>query len=267
MNMGILFTALVAVDMLTGGRLCGQSIIGYSVVEGSRYYGMGNEIMGALTGAMLAVIGLMSAFGKWSLKTTRIALIIGMVVGTTLIGAPSLGINTGGAISIVTAFGAALAAASQRRFDLKSLLKIAAGVGIVLAILIAFDVMRGQSGESHLGKAFGAFTSGGSDQIGLLIKRKLAMNFVLVRTSIWSKLLIVYLISIGVFIKYGNVMQVIRNQHIGYRIAVAGILAGMVAAFIFNDSGVVAAGTCVIYLWSLMTIASCEPNDLFTKSE
>lgn len=258
MNLSIFFTVLVAIDMLTGGHLCGQSIIGYSVVDGSRYYGMGNEVMGALIGAMLAGIGLAAVYGKWSLRTIRISLIIGMIVGTALIGSPSLGINTGGAISIVTAFGTALAVSSQRKFDLKSLLRIAVGVAAVLAGLIAFDVMRGQSGESHLGRAFGALTSGGSSQIGLLIKRKLVMNLMLIRSSIWSRLLLVYLISIPIFIKYGNAMDVVRNQHIGYRIASAGIFAGMIAAFIFNDSGVVAAGTCVIYLWSLMVTASVE---------
>ena len=261
MNVSIIFMALAAIDMLTGGRLCGQSIIGYSVVEGSRYYGIGNEVMGVLTGAMLAAIGLLSAFGRWSLRATRIALIAGMVVGTALIGSSNLGANTGGAISIVTAFGAALVVSSQRRFDVRSLIKIAAGVMIVLALLVAFDVMRGQSGESHLGRAFSTLTSGGSEQIGLLIKRKLAMNFTLIRTSIWSRLLLVYLVSIAVFIRYGNVMDVIRNQHIGYRIAAAGITAGMVAAFIFNDSGVVAAATCVTYLWSLMLIASSEETE------
>ncbi|MHB1458078.1 MAG: hypothetical protein ACYC0V_14305 [Armatimonadota bacterium] len=262
MNMGIIFTTLAVVDVLTGGRMCGQSIIGYSIVDGSRFYGMGNEVMGALTGATLAGIGLLSVFGKWSLGTTRIVLAAGMIFGAVLIGTSGLGANTGGAISIVTAFGAALVVLSQRKLDIKGLLKIASGVIIVLAVLIAYDVMRGQSAESHLGRAFGALTSGGYDEIGLLIKRKLAMNLILIKASIWSKLLLVYLIAIVVLIGYKNAMKVNRSRHIGYRIAVAGISAGMAAAFIFNDSGVVAAGTCVIYLWSLIVIASCETEDL-----
>lgn len=258
MNSGILFAAIVMIDMLTGGHLCGQSIIGYSIVEGSRFYGMGNEVMGAVTGAALAAVGLVSAFAKWSPRVTQIVLVLGVLLGTALIGSSNLGANTGGAISIVTAFGAAFAVSSQRRLDLRSLIRIAGGVMIVLAVLIAFDIIRGQSGESHLGRAFGALTSGGYDEIGLLIKRKLAMNLMLIKVSIWSKLLLAYLIGIVIFIKYGNAMKTIRSRHIGYRIAAAGISAGMVAAFIFNDSGVVAAGTCVIYLWSLMAMATDE---------
>ena len=53
--LAILDRAVMVLDMLTGSRLMQPELLGYSAIEGARYYGIGNEAMGALIGALLVL--------------------------------------------------------------------------------------------------------------------------------------------------------------------------------------------------------------------
>jgi hypothetical protein len=59
---GIAFATGVAIlaDALSGGALASTSLLGHSAIVGARYYGIGNELMGALIGSVaisLAALG------------------------------------------------------------------------------------------------------------------------------------------------------------------------------------------------------------------
>lgn len=248
------FVGAASYDLLTGGTLCRYSIMAYSLSEGARYYGMGNEFMGAYIGA--AVILVCAMLGAVDAKrwVAYLVLFAGLVVSTAVIGAPGLGTNMGGAVAAIFAFGIALAAARRKAVSLRGLAAICLTVVAVLAIFAVIDSRGGQSHQSHLGRAIGLAQSGGISQIGIIIQRKLEMNLMLIRLSVWSRLLLAYLVSGAIVLAAGKSsgIALLRSQPIRIRAAFAGIISGSIAALVFNDSGIVAAATCIVYGWALL---------------
>jgi len=81
-----------------------------------------------------------------------------------------------------------------------------------------------------------------------IITRKLAMNVKLIRYTVWSS---VFLISIAalafLFFRPAGIFTAIRNKYPALTSGCYGILVAAFAAQIFNDSGIVAAATMMIY--------------------
>lgn len=254
MLLSMMFVGLAAADTLTGSMLGRNSIMGYSIVEGARYYGIGNEFMGAFLGASMAGLGLMFGALRTSGRAIRVTLAVGLIVGMVIVGSPMLGANVGGAMAMASAFGIALAASYQ--FRLRRILSVVLAAGALIAAFAVLDSLRGQEYESHLGRAVRLAGSGGLAQIGMLVKRKLLMNFFLIRLSVWSRVLAAYGISLGMIL-YPDWSR-ISPLPMHVRIALTGLIAGTLAALIFNDSGVVAAATCFVYGWSLLLLTVLE---------
>lgn len=254
MLVSLAFAGLMLVDTLAGSMLGRNSIMGYSIVEGARYYGIGNEFMGAFLGASLVGLGLLFGALKMGRRVIEISLIIGFILSTVIVGAPMLGANVGGAISVAAGFGIALT--MSRKLRLRGALSIILIAGVLVAAFAVMDSLRGQAHESHLGRAVGIIRSGGIGQIGMLVKRKLLMNVFLIRVSVWSRVLVAYGISLAVIL-YPDWSR-ISSLPMHVRIALTGLLAGTLAALIFNDSGIVAAATCFVYGWSLLMLTALE---------
>ncbi len=102
--------------------------------------------------------------------------------------------------------------------------------------------------QSHIGRTASLILSGGVSEIINIISRKLAMNIKLIRYTIWSR---IFLASLGclalLFYRPSGVMELIRQKHPLLYKGLTGVLVGSILAFIFNDSGVVAAATAMIF--------------------
>ena len=255
---GISFAALISADLVTGGSLCRFSIMGYSIMDGSRYYGIGNELMGALIGAIMVSIPLLFGAPRFSRRALQISLLVGLLLGTVVIGAPVLGANTGGAIAVLAAFGLALASTSKKPINPARIALMMVSIAAVLALFAILDSIRSPEHQSHLGKAVRLAESGGLSDIGLLIKRKLAMNLLLIRVSVWTKLLAAYVISIMAVLQLGGSAKHITPLSPEHRIALVGVVGGTLTALVFNDSGIVAAATCFVYAWALLLLTALE---------
>ncbi|MGG1596272.1 hypothetical protein ABDH89_00815, partial [Paenibacillus naphthalenovorans] len=106
----------------------------------------------------------------------------------------------------------------------------------------------GAGHSSHIGRAFGDLLQGRYDVIGAMIARKLAMNWHLIRVSAWSKVLLTALavMAVLVFRPQGR----LRRWEERYPYLIHGCYAnviGAAAALVLNDSGIVAAGTMIVY--------------------
>ena len=257
MILSLALVGLVTIDLVTGGTLTRNSLMGYSIVEGARYYGLGNELMGAFLGAILVGLGLLFGTRKTNGKGIhQVILMVGLILGIMIVGAPVLGANVGGTLAIAAAFGIALAASSTKPLRLGRLLWIALAGILLIAALAVVDSLRGQEYESHLGRAGRLMESGGAAQVGMLIKRKLLMNLFLIRVSVWSRVLAAYGISLGLVLYVGD--RKIGPLPMHLRITLTGVISGTLAALIFNDSGIVAAATCFVYGWSLLMLTALE---------
>ncbi|MFQ3550323.1 MAG: hypothetical protein SNJ70_11300, partial [Armatimonadota bacterium] len=68
----LVLSAGLMIDIFRGSPLISNSIAGYSIIEGARYYGIGNELMGSLLGAVLIGCALFFHQNKLSVKMQTI---------------------------------------------------------------------------------------------------------------------------------------------------------------------------------------------------
>lgn len=243
---------VMMVDLLRGAPLMSSSVASYNVVEGARYYGIGNELMGTILGAAIAGLG-MALSGRGASK--RLATLLSIIVfGAVLVfvAAPTLGAKVGGALAMTPAMVVTFLAIRRWRPSFRGVLLVVLATLVVVVGMFAMDAMRGGVAQSHAGRTVGMLTGGDASGIIDIFQRKLALNFMLVVTSVWSRLLGLCLAGSAVLFCWGRRAGKVLSTY--ESAAVLGCSVGTAGAFIFNDSGVVAAGTCVVFLWAVLVL-------------
>lgn len=244
-----LFTALcIVVDLLLGAPLQKNSLLGYDPIVGARYYGIGNEYMGVLLGS--TIIGTTAMLTRLSGKTKKILWPVGIYYITTLyiIAAPQLGTNVGGSIAGAGSFMVTFLLLWGVRFNLKTLLKIAATVLFFLLTISIYDMQRPLESQSHIGRTVHLILQGGPAEIFNITARKFNMNIKLIKYTIWSRIFLASLASLAIlFYRPVGVMQQISCQYACMYKGFIGVVTASVLALIFNDSGIVAAATAMIF--------------------
>lgn len=244
-----LVTALViSADIILGAPLMKWSLLGYDPLIGARFYGVGNEYMGVLIGA--ALIGTSIQLDTYP-KTRRALLPVtgaSFLLLVLLIGHPRLGANTGGTIAAAAAFLLAYARLRGTKINLRSVAVITALVVLTVAIFLAIDYLNAAKERSHAGKAVSLIRKEGARSALEIVKRKAATNFKLIQWTIWSKVFIVSLLIFAfVFSKPIGVFKRIAAKYPSITSGIYAIVTGSVVALVFNDSGVVAAATMIIF--------------------
>ncbi|MCX6345318.1 MAG: hypothetical protein NT018_09645 [Armatimonadetes bacterium] len=250
---------MLTVDLLLGAPLMSSSIAGYSIIEGARYYGIGNELMGTMIGAMLLGLGLVFADSKLSARMRTIIILAVFAIVFLVIALPPLGAKVGGAIAVVPAMGIALLARRSWRPNARGLAFVALMTVIILGSLFAIDSMRSGAAQSHIGRLIGQAAGGDFSGVIQLMERKFTLNMLLVVTSFWSRLLglsVVGTLILFIWGKNHNAEKMLSKEESAMAMATCFAAAG---AFAFNDSGVLAAATCMVLLWSLMALRVMDP--------
>ncbi|MEF3304513.1 hypothetical protein PV407_15235, partial [Paenibacillus sp. GYB003] len=166
-----------------------------------------------------------------------------------------LGTNAGGAVTAAVAFGVAwlrsFAGGIFRRGRLAPLALVCAVLvcaGFAALWLLNGAVPADAGRQSHIGRAMNALGDGRFDWIAALIVRKLQMNAHLIGVSAWTKVLAAGLLVMAVAVVRPK--GAFRRWESRYPHLMNGFIAiavGAVAALAFNDSGIVAAGTMIVY--------------------
>jgi hypothetical protein len=254
----LLTLAVIAIDLLRGGLLLSNAWMSYSVVEGARFYGIGNEYMGVVIGIGIALIAHVckNREGAASSIHRRNAIIAGAIC-VALVGvmaAPSMGAKVGAVPSAVIAWGAALLASSGRKLKVREVIILVALAALALAALALMDLHRAGSDQSHLARAL---TGGGGDTPLGIAWRKLSLEARLLVSSPWALLAAVAGGSVIVLTRKGLLPQ-------GRPVLLAGSVAGTVACIAFNDSGISAAGMLLLYVSCYTMTAAAEQGRLPT---
>ena len=199
---------LLTFDQLASGWVSARTPLSYSPLEAARFYGIGNEAGGYLIGAAILAAG-------GDILTLSL---LGVAV-SALLGAPSLGANFGCFLASLVGFGAAIFSRLPKNLRSGGALALTA-----IAALAVLTVVRSSAG-THVGRAAG----GGGEGRATVIVRKLSMNVHLTMTSPWA------------------LLAVIQLALLYKRKKDAGLLAGAGAAWLLNDSGVVAAALALLW--------------------
>ncbi len=245
-------------DTLFNSYLQKQSILGYDVIAGARFYGVGNEYMGVLIGgSIIATFPLMEnpKFKKF------LYIIYGAIIFIMM--APFFGTNFGGTLALAVTFGVALTDIKKGKGMYKYILALGGIFVIAVSVMLYLNTVT--ENQTHIGRLFSGDNVNRMEEILLAITRKLSMNWRLVRFSIWSRIFGVLLLSTAVIGFYPpQKLQFIKEQRY-YRVVKA-ILAGSLAALVLNDSGIVAAATAVIFLALPILYVVCSDSSSSTSS-
>lgn len=233
---GVIAAAL-CLDMLTGSHLMHRSLLGYSAIEGARYYGIGNETMGLLIGSLLVM-----ASRLWTGSKARQGTIIaGLALVCLLLGAPSAGAKAGGVLVSLLAFGTLLLMLRGGKWSARVMLGLGLGAAAVLAGAVGLDLLLSHGhAHSHLGEAARRISDGGWGEAQSIIVRKLAVEARLAWHSAWAAPLWVGLACV-VFTR--------QSKTAADRVLRAAGLTAVGACVALNDAGVVAGALCVLPVW------------------
>ncbi len=250
---------VVCLDQLTGARLALLSPLGYCAAAGARYYGLGNELLGVLLGAVLLVRGVGGVGGGGALRgilPTLFALGCAAVVA-----GPNWGTNFGGAMVFSAWFAASLAAAVGN-FRHKPISAhqwcLLAGGGLLAgaALVVGWHTNAPIEVSTHVGELF---SPGRGEDVTALMSRKASTALRVFRYTVWTRawlfLLAVYaLVSFrpvgwirDAFARRPELSSVCRTS-----------VALSLAALISNDSGVVTAALTVLSPVAVMLLALGE---------
>ena len=231
-------TLSLSLDMVTGNTLMHRGMLGYSAIEGARYYGIGNEAMGLLLGASLVVVSrLWGTFPKSPIVLT-------VVMGVIIVLLGSAGAKAGGVLVSLAVFVTYLHSVSGRRGTLRTVATLAAVAVAVLAIAALGDAFLVPGDHSHIGEAVQRIASGGAGEAGDIIGRKLAVEGRLAYHSLWAVLLWIGVLCTGYIWKRTPALTPSENS-----LRSAGMV-GVVSCLLLNDAGVVAAAIFATILWS-----------------
>ncbi len=255
--------ATIIIDLMLGAPLQKQSILGYDPLGGARFYGLGNEYMGVLVGAAILGCGILLSLARRQPAARWILLVTGPIFALCLysIAAPGVGANMGGAITAAMAFLVSLLGFVGVRFRSLTLVAVVTSIPVIVGMVAAIDSLGGAQ-QSHVGRAVSLILGEGGLPAALdIIHRKLAMNFKLIKYTIWTK---VFLVSLGglvlLFYRPLGRMQSFKAKFPFLYTAFVGITVASIAALVFNDSGIVAAATTMVFGALPLLYLFLDPN-------
>lgn len=240
--------AALLLDTVTGGFLQRYSVLSYDPMAGARFYGIGNEYMGVLLGAAITGVSLLIQRLRRSPIVQYMLVSILFLSVLVVLGAPQWGSNFGGFTATFLAFGYTFLRLFQIRLRPRDVLVGLAVVGVLCGGVFALDFMRPPELRSHFGQFAFAVQTSGLSAFTDVVARKLAMNYKLIRYTIWTRVLLSSLLALGIlFYRPVGIFRRLLTKNPAIAAGLSGGVLGAFTALVFNDSGIVAAATAIIF--------------------
>ncbi|PRX21677.1 hypothetical protein BX659_13119 [Orenia metallireducens] len=236
---------LLAIDLWTGANLIKLSVLGYSPVIGARFYGIGNEFMGIIIGAGIISLTIFKEFRKgFSLKL----LILSFFFLIVTVGHPNLGANFGGLITTIVVSSATYFYLKGYNLNLKVLFKITIILVAIVSLIVYLDTQGVGANQTHLANTIAEIRREGLGTLINIIYRKISMNLKLLRWTIWTRVLLSFVIILIILFKRprGVIRDIIDNYG-DLAAAFKALIIGSIVTMVVNDSGVVAAATLLLF--------------------
>ena len=244
---------LLVLDVATGARLQVASILGYSPHTAARFFGLGNTAF-----AVLAATALLAATIHVAYAPRRPEGLAGAAAFLLLVvvidGAPPLGNDVGGILTLVPVFGLTLYVLTGRRLSWRAVgLAVAAAVA-VLAVAATVDVLRPPDARTHLGRVVADTWSHGDDSLFTTIARKAQANLRVLRSSVWTwtvPIIAVFMLYLLAWRRMGRTLLPVGSP---LRVGVQAALAAGLLGFAVNDSGVVVTALVLTFVGPFLAV-------------
>ncbi len=256
----IIITVLLIVDQLNGATLISTSPLGYDIISGARFYGIGNEYMGVLLGASCTGIGVISQYSIQEGRRLSLWLLLPFFALILLaLAHPGIGANVGGTISALMAFSFFIILQWKDQIRLHHVVSIGVATAAFLVVLFLLDSLRAVDSQSHMGQTVSLIKENGLLELVLIAKRKIEMNIKLFRYTIWTRVFLLSLFSMAMLLfRPVGIFRVIKKERPYFIKGIVSGVIGCITALLVNDSGIVAAGTSMIYLAPPVLLAVME---------
>jgi hypothetical protein len=236
---------LIIIDALLNGRYESKSFLGYSLLAGGRYYGIGNEYMGILMGAYIVGVSLsLPDLRKW-----RREILWGATLFLSLLlFYPYCGSDVGGGITALMGLGITNYLWLKQPIHFKDLARLYLLTLFILIFMAFLDFYAYGSSLSHLGKLLLAILRNGFGVFIYLAARKITMNLRLISSTPLTVILIGALIVIPFLYRYPPAP--IKRLMEKYPEIISGFVGLSITAFIglvTNDSGIVSAAMAFLF--------------------
>ncbi len=249
--------ALLIADVGTGARLQMSSILGYSPHTAARFRGLGNTAFATLAASTVLFGAIHVRFARRRREAViAVALLFSLVV--IVDGAPTLGSDVGGILTLVPVFGVVLVALAGRRVTWRVVLAALALGALAVGGATVVDLARAPGERTHLGRLAGDVDTQGGSLLTTTIERKVSTNL---RTlsSPWTW-------AVGVITVY--VLFVLWTQRgsrlfpsgSALRVGGLGTLAAGMLGYATNDSGIVVTALVFVYLGPYLTLIAMGPR-------
>jgi hypothetical protein len=248
-----LTAGLILADVATGVRLQTSSLLGYSLHIAARFYGLGNAAFAVVAACSILAVAAHVHYAprRREAVATGAAVLAAVVI---VDGAPSLGDDVGGILTLVPVFGATWLAISGRRLSWRVVAAVGLAALVVLAAATAVDVARPAEDRTHLGRLVADVEEGGADVFTTTVTRKLSTNLRVLGTSVWTWLVPVIAVFALYLLLYENRWRALLPPGSALRAGAVGTLAAGILGFAANDSGVVVTALVFVYLGPFLAV-------------
>lgn len=253
-------TSLVILgDVATGSRLHASGLLGYPLASAAgRFYGVTNTTFAALAACVLLGMAMHVAYSP----RRREALVAAGLVATVAVvgdGAPSIGNDVGGIITLVPMAGIGLWCFSGRRLSWRVLVGVAALLVVALALAAGVDLLRPPEARSHLGR----FASSLRDDPGLLVTtslRKIEANFGVLSTLPWTWVIPVACACVLYLLVRRRIWSDLLPPGSPLRTGVVIAVVASLVGFLVNDSGPVVIAMFFVFIVPFVSLLALEQD-------
>ena len=249
--------AITVVDLWTGAHLQHSSILGYSPHTAARFTGIGNAAFAALASTTVLWSAIHVHYAR-----RRTEAIVGAAVFCGVVffadGAPMLGSDVGGILTLVPVFGLLVFVLSGQKLRWRTLLY---AVGATLALIVAatgIDLLRPAAQRSHLGRFAADIAGSGENTFVTTIGRKLSTNIRVFTGSFWTWIVPVIALVLLFFLVVQRGWERDLPKGSALRAGVAAALLCGLLGFAVNDSGTVVTALVFVYLGPFITLLALD---------
>ena len=249
--------AVNVVDLWTGAHLQHSSILGYSPHTAARFTGIGNAAFAALASTTILWASIHVHYAR-----RRTEAIIGAAAFCFIVfvadGAPMLGSDVGGILTLVPVFGLLIVALSGRQLRLRTLLYAGGATLSLIAVATGIDLLRPAAQRSHLGRFAADIAGSGDNTFMTTVGRKLTTNIRVFTGSFWTWIVPVIALVLLFFLVVQRGWERDMPKGSALRAGVAAALLCGLLGFAVNDSGTVVTALVFVYLGPFITLLALD---------
>ncbi len=252
--------ATIVLDLATGSHLLLGSFFGYSPATGTRYTGINNAAFAILAGCTTVVCATLVDRAERPREGWVMAVTVAYVV-VLADGAPWMGADVGGILTMVPVLALMLWALSGRRVNTRVVLLACSAAVVALLIAVGVDALRVPDQRTHIGRFFLGAGEGNGQLFTSTIASKWSQNMRIFGQSLWAWIVpIIAGFSVYVLV-VANGWQRLLPAGSPRRIAVVTGLAMGIVGWLVNDSGVVVTALVFVYLGPLLLLLAFRVPD------